>query len=180
VIQQQFDLSEKRLPRKLRKSLEDGLSNAVRAGGVLTGDDLPIDDDAGFPRFLALVLAYFTQLQKQKHTSSRSLLFAIEKKKKNAGTLRTLSSSLNGTYFVFLTASSSALENPVNLRPAKMGLSDLSMTLTSALPIVGGRAVRPPFSRIRIVRIGDVRGAMTHRTDDFARIVELSAAISHL
>jgi hypothetical protein len=56
-------LLETSLSGNLRKSLEDSPSNTLGTGGVLTGDDISIDNNEGTPRAHALVRSQFTQLQ---------------------------------------------------------------------------------------------------------------------
>ena len=56
-------LLETRLSGNLRKSLEDGLPNTFGTGGVLTGDDISIDNNERTPSAPALVRSQFTQLQ---------------------------------------------------------------------------------------------------------------------
>ena len=50
---------EKRLSRKLRKGLEDSLSNSLRTSGILTSDDIPVDNNTGAPSVAALVGSQF-------------------------------------------------------------------------------------------------------------------------
>ena len=109
-----FTFSERRSSRQLRKSLEDGLCDSLRAGRVLTGNNISIDDNEDAPSGTTLVRAQFGQLHRHRRAQTKPSIIRNPKGR----TSLTLSSSLNGTYFVFLTASSSSLENPVSLRPA--------------------------------------------------------------